>query len=483
MRANSRAANCSGLPSPARWCIGRDLLLADEPTGKSRPAHRGANAGAVARAGQSQCRRRHSDHSFAHGGRNGRSHPGARCGGLRTLEHGRERPRAIPAALSPFGGCCCWRNCANQPARLLVTRARASRWEWRWAPRCTWSTMPRSMNLAWRRNGWWAKPTSWCGVRAKDSPRELFARLARTIRRSAWRVRCSNSRCALPGRRDTLKVLGVDPFRAAALQPALIGDIGDGAVRAVRTGRHLSEQQRRAGAHAAARRIAAGHRRQFAPRRCTCSAFFGQGTYSQALGFMDIASAQWTFNAVGRFNRIDLRLSARHRRRVICAAARKHAARRCSRHCAAGRARPRGDRDARVSRQSQHAGAGRVVDRRVSGVLDAITLGAAQTPIASAAACAGRDARPVAAARCIGEGAALGLAGSLLGVILGALFAAAILRFSPAISATANCARRAPRCTRPARHAGISSDGDRGGEPSAPGCRRAPPHAKRRPAL
>src|SRR6202046_5196139 len=33
---------------------------------------------------------------------------------------------------------------------------------------------------------------------------------------------------ALPGRRDTLKVLGLDPFRAAALQPALIGDIGGG---------------------------------------------------------------------------------------------------------------------------------------------------------------------------------------------------------------------------------------------------------------
>ncbi len=33
---------------------------------------------------------------------------------------------------------------------------------------------------------------------------------------------------ALAGRNDTLKVLGLDPFHAAALQPALIGDIGDG---------------------------------------------------------------------------------------------------------------------------------------------------------------------------------------------------------------------------------------------------------------
>ena len=34
-----------------------------------------------------------------------------------------------------------------------------------------------------------------------------------------------------------------------------------------------------------------------------------EGTYPQALGVMDIASAQWTFNAVGRLNRIDLRLT------------------------------------------------------------------------------------------------------------------------------------------------------------------------------
>src|ERR1700720_943706 len=33
---------------------------------------------------------------------------------------------------------------------------------------------------------------------------------------------------AVPERRETLKVLGVDPFRAAALQPALIGDMGAG---------------------------------------------------------------------------------------------------------------------------------------------------------------------------------------------------------------------------------------------------------------
>ena len=33
---------------------------------------------------------------------------------------------------------------------------------------------------------------------------------------------------ALSGRNDTLRVLGLDPFQAAELQPALIGEIGDG---------------------------------------------------------------------------------------------------------------------------------------------------------------------------------------------------------------------------------------------------------------
>jgi len=33
---------------------------------------------------------------------------------------------------------------------------------------------------------------------------------------------------ALPGRRDALKILGLDPFRAASLQPALLGGIAGG---------------------------------------------------------------------------------------------------------------------------------------------------------------------------------------------------------------------------------------------------------------
>src|SRR5258708_32672557 len=58
-------------------------------------------------------------------------------------------------------------------------------------------------------------------------PEQLFTRLARDAAVSEASP-VLELEVALPGRRDTLKVLGVDPFRAATLQPALIGDIGAG---------------------------------------------------------------------------------------------------------------------------------------------------------------------------------------------------------------------------------------------------------------
>ncbi len=60
-------------------------------------------------------------------------------------------------------------------------------------------------------------------------PDELFAELARDPE-----VRVASPvlelEAAIPGHRDPLKILGLDPFRAAALQPALIGDLETKAV-------------------------------------------------------------------------------------------------------------------------------------------------------------------------------------------------------------------------------------------------------------
>ena len=114
---------------------------------------------------------------------------------------------------------------------------------------------------------------------------------------------------ALPGRRDTLKVIGVDPFRAAALQPALMADIGGGIFDLFRADSiYLS-----AGAAAdlgvergGSLTVTIGS----TPKLLHVIGVLAAATYTQSLGVMDIASAQWTFNQIGRVNRIDLRLAA-----------------------------------------------------------------------------------------------------------------------------------------------------------------------------
>jgi len=112
---------------------------------------------------------------------------------------------------------------------------------------------------------------------------------------------------ALPGRRETLKVLGLDPFRAAALQPALIGEIGGGIFDLFRAdGIFLSASAARQFelARGDTLRVTVGS----AVKSLHVLGILSAATYPQALGVMDIASAQWTLGKLGRLNRIDLRL-------------------------------------------------------------------------------------------------------------------------------------------------------------------------------
>lgn len=135
---------------------------------------------------------------------------------------------------------------------------------------------------------------------------ELFVRLARDPR-IAIASPVLELDAALPGRREPLKIIGLDPFRAAALQPALIGDVGanlleflggDGlylsAAAAGELGLHRGDQLR----------VAIGDQLKSVPVLGVLS----PDTYSQPLGLMDIAAAQWLFASLGRLNRIDLSL-------------------------------------------------------------------------------------------------------------------------------------------------------------------------------
>jgi putative ABC transport system permease protein len=232
---------------------------------------------------------------------------------------------------------------------------------------------------------------------------------------------------ALPGRRDTLKVLGIDPFRAATLQPALIGDIGDGLFALMQSdGIYLSSS--------AAQDLDAQRGKELpvivgsVPKSLHVLGVLSSTTYSQELGLMDIASAQWTFGRVGRLNRIDVRLRPgvdvdlyrRGLERTLPVGV----------HAVA----PQVERDRAVT-----------VTRAYRVNLNMLALVAMWTGaflvFSTQSLSVLRRKRSFALLRAlgvtrgqlqraiVGEGAALGAAGSILGVIVGAGFAALVLQF------------------------------------------------------
>ena len=231
---------------------------------------------------------------------------------------------------------------------------------------------------------------------------------------------------ALPGKRDPLQVLGVDPFRAGALQSGLMGDIAQNFLRLFEPdGIYLSEEAAR---QLQLRRgdslpIVVGS----TPKTLRVLGVLSEDAYPQSLGLMDIASAQWTFDRIGRLNRIDLRLTPGNDvdafRRAL------------------GRKLPAGvlavvpqierDRAVNVTRAYRvnlnmlalvalWTGAFLVFSTQSLSVLrrrGSLAL------LRALGVTRGQLQRAL-----IGEGAALGAAGSLLGVILGVLLAAAMLR-------------------------------------------------------
>jgi putative ABC transport system permease protein len=231
---------------------------------------------------------------------------------------------------------------------------------------------------------------------------------------------------ALPGRRETLKVLGLDPFRAAALQPALIGDIGGGIFDLFgANGIFLSSS--------AAQQLNLERGATFpvivgsTVKSLHVLGILSAGTYPQALGVMDIASAQWTFEKIGRLNRIDLRLNPG----TAVEAYRRGLARLLPGGTVA--VAPQVERDRAVT-----------VTRAYRVNLNMLALVALWTGaflvFSTQSLSVLRRRRSLALLRAlgvtrneleralIGEGAAIGVAGSLLGILLGILFADAMLR-------------------------------------------------------
>jgi len=232
---------------------------------------------------------------------------------------------------------------------------------------------------------------------------------------------------ALPGRRDPLKVLGLDPFRAALVQPALIGDLGGGVLALFDADSiYLSSSaaQELKFKPGDALPVIVGS----TPKQLHVRGVLAQGTYSQTLGLMDIASAQWAFNRIGVLNRIDLRLNSgvdvEDFRRTL-----------------AGRlpvgvlaVAPQVERDRAMT-----------VTRAYRVNLNMLALVALWTGaflvFSTQSLAVLRRRRSLALLRAlgvtrgqlqralVGEGAALGVAGSLLGVLLGLAIASAILEF------------------------------------------------------
>jgi putative ABC transport system permease protein len=232
---------------------------------------------------------------------------------------------------------------------------------------------------------------------------------------------------ALSGRNDTLKVLGLDPFRAAALQPALIAEIGDGVFQLFDPGAIYVS-----GPAAQVLKLQRGARLEVTVASATKTlhvlGVLPNDSYPQPLALMDIASAQWIFGAVGRINRIDVRLKPGT---DVDAFRREIAAMLPAGVLAIA---PQVERDRAVS-----------VTRAYRVNLNMLALVALFTGaflvFSTQALSVLRRRRSLALLRAlgatarelrralIGEGVTLGILGSLLGVLLGILIAAAILRF------------------------------------------------------
>jgi putative ABC transport system permease protein len=110
----------------------------------------------------------------------------------------------------------------------------------------------------------------------------------------------------LPGRDDPLRVVGLDAFRAARLQPGLVGESGD----RLDTLRSDAVFVSRSAAELLGLKPGTVFKVQvgLADVEFRVAGFLSADSTHQALAVMDIAAVQWRFHRLGKLTRIDLRL-------------------------------------------------------------------------------------------------------------------------------------------------------------------------------
>ena len=119
----------------------------------------------------------------------------------------------------------------------------------------------------------------------------------------------------LPGRDRSLKLVGIDPFRAAKLQPAL----ADGRSRPLRSATDCWPRTRSGSVPAAAQAFGLEVGDTFDVQvaldvvQLRVAGLLPAGEYRQPLGMLDIGTAQWRLDRLGRLDRVDLRLGAGRR--------------------------------------------------------------------------------------------------------------------------------------------------------------------------
>jgi len=105
----------------------------------------------------------------------------------------------------------------------------------------------------------------------------------------------------------TLRFIGLDPFQALRMQPALFGEAGEHLLDLLRPGTVMLSEP-------AARSLGLARGSTFAVQAgmqridLEVIAIIPSGSLRQPLALMDIASAQWTFHRLGMLSRIELRL-------------------------------------------------------------------------------------------------------------------------------------------------------------------------------